>query len=166
MTGSAYGILKKELNFLQENLLHYLNYWPRNPNWTPPYASRPFLELANHLYTLPAAYGDLLRGSPNGDLMRLWGGPWDGKSPEDLKSVLLEGTAVLILEADRLMAEDNQAPVPWPFGDPLTPQEHLMNLITHMYHHRGQLHLYLKQMGAKVDTGTLYTVSDGKYRTT
>lgn len=48
-------------------------------------------------------------------------------------------------------------PIPHPFGEPATPERPALSLITHMHHHRGQLHNYLRHLGVAVDTGTLYT---------
>lgn len=152
------GLFEKELLFLKNNLIHYLNYWPENPEWRPTPSSYSFLTLANHLYTLPAAYNALFRGSSTEELMSLWGGPWHGKSREDLRSILISGVSS-IKEFLNDHSSDLEKHIPWPFGDPLPLQEHLLNLLTHMYHHRGQMHLYLKQLGAEVDTGTVYAGS-------
>lgn len=73
MTGYS-SLFEKELLFLKNNLIHYLNYWPENPEWRPTSSSFSFLTLANHLYTLPAAYNALFRGAPTEELLRLWGG--------------------------------------------------------------------------------------------
>jgi len=45
---------------------------------------------------------------------------------------------------------------PCPFYPSATAKKHLFQLITHMHHHRGQFHLYIKQLGQPVDTGTVY----------
>lgn len=148
--------LEKELRFLNNNPIHYLNYWPSDPEWKPTASSFSYLTLANHLYTLPAAYAALFKGSPSEELLSLWGGPWHGKSAQDLKMILDSGVHDVMEYIHDLTDSKSGERIPWPFGEPLLPSEHLLNLITHMYHHRGQMHLYLKQLGAEIDTGTVY----------
>lgn len=153
--------IEKELSFLQHNLDCYLNYWPAeadkagNGTWT-------LLRLAGHLYTLPAAYCALFNGAPEEELMRLWGGPWDCRTADNLRDMLNRGMTEI--RSHKLLSANGERLIPWPFGDPLSPQEHLVNLITHMYHHRGQMHLLLKEAGAAVDSGTLYMIGDGQWR--
>lgn len=152
------SLFKQELNFLQNNLIHYLEYWPTEPEWKPTDSSFTFLALANHLYTLPAAYAALFKGAPQDELFRLWGGPWHGETSDDLRAILISGVADVLTYIDDLSPSASEEAIPWPFGEPLLPRAHVLNLITHMVHHRGQMHLYLKQMGAAVDTGTVYNV--------
>ena len=41
-------------------------------------------------------------------------------------------------------------------GRSQTYQQWLLETVTHIYHHRAQLHMYLKLKGYPVDTNTLY----------
>lgn len=43
-----------------------------------------------------------------------------------------------------------------PFGGKSTPEKMTIDTITHLYHHRGQLHNYLKMLGQPISTETLF----------
>lgn len=152
-------IIQKELSFLHQNLNCYLNYWPADAGSS----SSSLLHVASHLYSLPAAYSALFNEAPEEELLKLWGGPWEYKSPEELRGILNKGMTEIL--SHKFLSANEEILIPSPFGDPLHPQEHLVNLITHMYHHRGQMHLLMKQVGAEVDTGTVYMISEGQWRT-
>lgn len=154
--------IEKELKFLHQNLNAYLNYWPVDTTQVDK-PTRSLLELASHLYALPAAYCALFNESSEEDLLELWGGPWNYQSTDDLRAVLNQGMTELL--SHKYLSASDEILILWPFGDPLSPQEHLVNLITHMYHHRGQMHLLLKEAGQNVDTGSLYMISEGQWRT-
>jgi len=147
-----------ELDFLRRNLIHYLRHWPQGrEDWRPAPNTFTLLELASHLYGLPKAYAAVLREAPREEIFRLMGGPWSARGPEDLQQMLAEGMEEFrSLLASVPAGEFAVRPVPWPFGEPLTPEQLVLNLVTHMYHHRGQFHVYLKQLGAPVDTETVY----------
>ena len=154
--------IEKELKFLHQNLNCYLEYWPMNTEQVKN-TTYSLLELACHLYTLPAAYCALFNGAPEEDLVKLWGGPWNYQTVDDFREILNTGmTEILSL---KFLSMSDEVLIPWPFGDPLCPQEHFINLITHIYHHRGQMHMLLKQAGAEIDTGTIYMISEGRWRT-
>lgn len=154
--------IEKELHFLHQNLTCYLDYWPKEAEQIGQ-PSRSLLELASHLYALPAAYCALFDGAREEDLLKLWAGPWQYRSTDDLRDILNTGMTAIM--SHKYLSTNDRLLLPWPFGDPISPQQHLINLITHMYHHRGQMHLLLKQAGANVDTGTVYMTSEGSWRT-
>jgi len=154
--------IKKELDFLQKNLNCYLQYWPINIDQVNN-TTYSLLELASHLYTLPAAYCALFNGIPEDDLLKLWGGPWNYKSIDDFREILDKGMTEIM--SHKFLSMRDEILIPWTFGNPISAREHCVNLITHMYHHRGQMHLLLKQAGAKIDTGTIYMTSEGRWRT-
>ncbi|HYF79635.1 MAG TPA: DinB family protein [Symbiobacteriaceae bacterium] len=153
-------LLERELSFLHANLKHYLTYWPEGQEqWSPvPGKAYTLLDLASHLYTQPLGYAAILRGAPPEEIIKIAGGPWDATGPADLLADLERGMAALHAALASLSDEEFAGKaIPWPFGEPLSPAAHLMTLITHIHHHRGQFHLYLKLLGLPVDTGTVYT---------
>lgn len=153
-------LMERELSFLHANLKHYMTHWPEgHENWSPvPGKAFTLLELASHLYTLPLMCAATLRGASNEEVLKLAGGPWDADGPADLLAVLDEGMETLHDELEVFSdTELAEKAIPWPFGEPLSPAAHVMALITHLYHHRGQFHLYLKLLGQPVDTETVFT---------
>ncbi|HEY8395078.1 MAG TPA: DinB family protein [Thermaerobacter sp.] len=158
MSREPRALWERELDFLRSNLLHYLRYWPPGQeDWRPVANAFSLLDLASHLYGLPKAYAAVLREAPREEIFRLMGGPWTARGPEDLRRLLEEGMEEFrTLLATVPAAEFSLRQVPWPFGEPMTPERLVLNLVTHMYHHRGQFHIYLKQLGAAVDTETVY----------
>jgi uncharacterized damage-inducible protein DinB len=152
-------LLVKQLDFLHKNLLVYLNYWPEGKeDWKPVENSFSLLELACHLCNLPDDYVLILQGKIEALNKKMEASSWPEQGPSDIASTLNRSFQELKETIDSFSDEDfTQKMIPWPFGEPLTPKEHLMNLITHMYHHRGQFHLYLKQLGKSVDTDTVFS---------
>lgn len=146
-----------ELQFLHKNLLHYLEYWPEGKNdWQPTENSFSLLKLASHLYNLPGDYALILGGELE-KYKEIIKSDWTEKDVNDLKESLDRGVKLLQETIQSFSnAEMTEKLYPWPFGEPLTAKKHLFTLITHMYHHRGQLHLYLKQLGQPVNTETLF----------
>lgn len=151
---------ERELGFLHRNLAHYLTHWPTgHEGWSPvPGKSFTLLELASHLYILPLSYAAILGMEPEAKILKLQGGPWAATGPADLLAHLNQGMDALGAALRALSDADFASkPVPWPFGEPVSPESHLLSLVTHLYHHRGQFHLYLKQLGQPVDTDTIFT---------
>lgn len=153
------GLWDRELTFLHRNLRLYLRHWPAGHEaWSAvPGKAFTLLELASHLYTLPHSCAAILRRAPEDEIIRWQGGPWEATGPQDLQRLLDQGMQALKAELERLSDQNLiEKHVPWPFGEPMPPQDHVLALITHMYHHRGQFHLYLKQLGQPVDTESVF----------
>jgi uncharacterized damage-inducible protein DinB len=84
-------------------------------------------------------------------------GEREEKGADDLRAVLDHGMAALFSAMASLSDEEWETKrLPCPFYPSATAKKHLFQLITHMHHHRGQFHLYLKQLGQPVDTETVY----------
>ena len=150
------AVWERELEFLRRNLHRYLEHWPAGQEgWRPAASAYPLLGLAEHLYGSPAWYMDVVEGG-NGET----GLQVEGEGPaatEALGAALDAGMARVQRMLDETPEDAFAARrVPWPFGDPMTAEGVVLSLVTHMYHHRGQMHLYLKQLGRPVDTDTVY----------
>jgi len=147
----------KELQFLHKNLSHYLTCWPAGKEgWKPAENSFSLLELACHLYHLPGDYALILGGKLK-ELEEKSTGEREEKGADDLRAVLDHGMAALFSAMASLSDEEWETKrLPCPFYPSATAKKHLFQLITHMHHHRGQFHLYLKQLGQPVDTETVY----------
>ncbi|MEH7239420.1 DinB family protein [Bacillus sp. JJ1562] len=152
----------KELTFLRKNLSIYLNYWSStNTQWQPHKETFSTHDLFCHLCLLPKCYSLILmpNNDDDDDILKYWGGPWNYE-PDILEQELESGCNKLTNLLNRMSIEDlTKKKYKWPFGEPLTALEHLHNMFTHVYHHRGQLHLYLKLQGVPVNTNTIYSTN-------
>jgi uncharacterized damage-inducible protein DinB len=153
-------LLMTEIEFLQKNLPLYLGYLPEGKNdWRPAPDFHTLFQLAVHLCALPSSATAILAGASNEEIMQ-WNQPLTEGDGAELRDLLDSGMYHL---REVLKGFNDEAfltkEVPQPWGPPATPEQHVMSLITHMHHHRGQLHNYLRQLGAPVSTETLYSVA-------
>jgi uncharacterized damage-inducible protein DinB len=152
-------LLMGQLLFLQKNLPFYLDVWPEGQNdWRPAPGFHTLFELGCHLCALPSMSAALLGGETDEEILA-WDKPLDEGDAGDLRDLLDAGIFHLREVVKRLPDEEfavQQVHTPW--GPPVTPAQHLLDLVTHMYHHRGQLHNYLRELGCAVSTQTLYQV--------
>jgi uncharacterized damage-inducible protein DinB len=150
-------MLMGELLFLQKNLPLYLKVWPEGQNdWRPAPEFQTLFELAVHLCALPSSTAAILAGEPDEEILQ-WNQPLKEGDAPDVRDLLDASIFHLQEVVKRFPAEEFAvAQIAQPWGPPATPAKHLLDLVTHMYHHRGQLHNYLRQLGCPVNTKTLY----------
>ena len=155
MTGR--GLLLNELEKITANAKRLLALArPEHHDWRPQEGMRTLAELANHLAQVPAVDYRLLRGDTEEQVAAL---------EQELKrddaegwcGVLQEGAAQLLQYYERLTLDqfENGSGTAY-YGRTQTNAQWLLEIITHLYHHRAQLFVYLKLNGYPVNTRTLY----------
>lgn len=152
------ALFMRELDFLHKNVALYLGLFPDDRHdWSPAPNLRSLFSLASHLAGGPEVGLAILEGRPNEEVYAL---------DEPVKS---GGRAELVAYFDRAMSAlkahvaalsdeeyaSKQLRDPFVEGT-VTPEQVVMGTITHLYHHRGQYHNYLKELGVRVDTNTVY----------
>lgn len=125
-------------------------------SWRPREGMRSLAELANHLAQIPAIDLQILKGTQEHviseqerQLIRDGGEGWVEVMRQGLSDMqrFMEKLSVDNFEHDSGTAY---------YGRTQTYSQWLLEALTHIYHHRGQLHNYLKQLGYPVNTRTLY----------
>ena len=151
------SLLTDQLAFLHKNVHVYLGRFPGEDRlgWRPAPEFFTLFELGAHLCAAPAFTAAVLRGEADEEIFK-WDVPIRQGTADDLGRLLDEAMAacrdaLARFDADAFM----MAEAPSPFGA-ATPAKHLLDLVTHMHHHRGQLHNYLRALGTGVSTDTLY----------
>jgi uncharacterized damage-inducible protein DinB len=120
---------------------------------------RTMLELANHLAQIPSIDLAIIRSLPEEDIQRLERELWQGEAL-DLKGVLREGFEETHRFMEKLsISEFETGSATAYYGRTQTYAQWLLEVITHLYHHRSQLFTYLKLTGAPVDMRGLYSNS-------
>jgi uncharacterized damage-inducible protein DinB len=149
-------LLLGQLDFLHRNLGHYLQAVPADRfEWRPAPDFFTLRDLAAHLCGLPAKQHAILTGvtGPALDALDVPA----AASLSDLRRLLDDGMAAIsAYYRDLTPAAYSTSTIQNPYAGPMTPEQMLLDLVTHLFHHRGQLHNYLRALGAGVDTGTLY----------
>jgi uncharacterized damage-inducible protein DinB len=154
---SGRGLLLSELEKITANAKRLLALArPEHYGWRPQEGMRTLAELANHLAQVPAVDYRLLRGDTEEQVAAL---------EQELKrddaegwcAVLQEGAAQLLQYYERLTLDqfENGSGTAY-YGRTQTNAQWLLEIITHLYHHRAQLFVYLKLNGYPVNTRTLY----------
>lgn len=150
-------LLSGELAFLHDNVKLYLAHYPDDRgDWSPAPALRSLFSLASHIAGIPHAALAILEGRPDEEVFA-FDQPLPGGGRDELTRCFDEGMSRFRRYVDALSEEDFRSrPVRDPFVGTVTPQAVVMGAVTHLYHHRGQLHNYLKELGAPVSTDTVY----------
>jgi uncharacterized damage-inducible protein DinB len=120
---------------------------------------RNTLELANHLAQLPSIDLAIIRAVGEEDVQRLERELWR-EDAQALKGILREGYEELHRFMEKLTISEFETGSATAFyGRTQTYAQWLLEVITHLYHHRAQLYTYLKLAGAPVDMRMLYSNS-------
>lgn len=155
MTGRL--LLLTELERLSKNVCRFLALiQPEHNGYRPQDNMRTMLELANHLAQIPAVDYRIIRGDKEGELGKLEG-ELARDNGDELCEVVREGVADMSRFYERLSFDEyeNGSATAY-FGRTQTHAQWLLEVITHMYHHRAQLFMYLKLNGYDVSTRHLY----------
>ena len=156
MTGR--GQLLKELERITGNCCHFFSLVrPEHLDYAPREGMRSLRELANHLAQIPAVDYRILRGDTEEQIVELER-QLDRQAPEEWQAVLKDGTAELARYIEHLTHDEYENGSGTAFyGRTQTNAQWLLEVITHCYHHRAQLFVYLKLNGYDVSTRTLYS---------
>ncbi len=155
MTGRS--LLLTELERIAANVARMLALIkPEDFGYRPQDNMRTMLELANHLAQVPALDLRLIRGDKEPELVKRES-ELTRDTGADLGEVLREGVRDMLAFYEHLSFDEyeNGSATAY-FGRTQTHAEWLLEVITHMYHHRAQLFMYLKLNGYPVNTRTLY----------
>ena len=155
MTGRA--LLLSELERIAANVSRMLALIkPEHYGYRPQDNLRTLLELANHLAQIPAIDLRILRGDKEPEIVRCES-ELRRESSSELRDVLREGVRDMANYFEHLSFDDyeNGSGTAF-FGRTQTHAQWLLEAITHLYHHRAQLFMYLKLNGYDVNTRTLY----------
>ncbi len=152
----AQSLLTGPLDFLHRDIHVCLRRFPGADRlgWCPTPGFFTLFELGAHLSACPAFMAGALRGDRDGEVHK-WDVPVRQGTQADLGRLLDGDTAALRAGSDG--EAFLTAGVPAPFGA-APAAGHLLNLITHMHHHRGNSTTicYVCELGTGVGTGTLY----------
>lgn len=153
----AKEMLLKEIEFLKLNVSNYIvMYNQENAQWSPDSRLRSLLSLTNHICGLPSVAVAILNGEPEETVFAL-DEPVKENSTEAFLSFFQNGCEELSsLLTSLTIDEFLNKPILNPFGGTSSPEKISIDTITHLYHHRGQLHNYLKMLGQPISTETLF----------
>ncbi|WNB91885.1 DinB family protein [Bacillus sp. NEB1478] len=118
---------------------------------------RSFLELANHLVQIPHVDLAILQEKPEADI-RMLEAKMRAENAGELTHVLEEGYHLLKSYFLSLSQEDflNKETKAFYAEKGMTQAKWLVEIVTHAFHHRGQLFTYLKQTQHDVNMFDLY----------
>ena len=118
---------------------------------------RSLRELANHLSQVPAVDLAILRGGKQEEIQALERAK-DAGSGKDWAETMELGRSELHRYMERLTLDEFENASGTAFyGRTQTNAQWLLEIVTHIYHHRAQLFVYMKLCGYAVDTSTLYS---------
>lgn len=155
MTGR--GLLLNELERVAANSCRlFALIKPEHLGYRPREGMRSLAELGNHLAQVPTVDLRLLQGDDEGQIVELEK-QLKREAPEEWIALLKEGAAELSRFIERLSINEfeNGSGTAY-YGRTQTHAQWLLEIITHLYHHRAQLFMYLKLNGYPVNTRTLY----------
>jgi uncharacterized damage-inducible protein DinB len=155
------SLLLSELAFIVRNCERLLGMLkPEHGDYRPPAADgvriRSLLELANHIAQIPQVDMAIMRGLSEEEVGKLERDLWS-REPKDLARLMREGLTELNRYMEQLsMSQFEAGSGTAYYGRTQTNCAWLLEVVTHLYHHRAQLFTYLKLLGYPVDTRTLY----------
>lgn len=155
MTGRM--LLLEELKKITENCCRLMSLAKEvHLDYRPQDGMRSLAELANHLAQVPAIDLTILKGTPEKEVQeaeRALNRP----DPAGWCEVMREGERELYRYIERLSLDEyeNNSGTAF-YGRTQTNAQWLLEIITHLYHHRAQFFMYLKLNGYDVSTKTLY----------
>ena len=149
--------LLEELKKISENCCRLLSQArAEHSDYRPQDNVRSLAELANHLAQIPAIDLLILKGTPEKEVQEAEQ-VLDRSDPAGWCQVLRDGARELHRYMEKLSFDEyeNNSGTAF-YGRTQTNAQWLLEIITHLYHHRAQLFMYLKLNGYDVNTRTLY----------
>ena len=123
----------------------------------PKGATRTLLDLANHFAALPLVDLATLQASRR-QVVETIEETLHGAGPEDWTDIFVRGAKAVEEYFERMTDEEFETKTSRAhYGTSKTQAGWLLETICHIYHHRGQLYVYLKMLGVPVDVEHLYT---------
>ena len=156
MTGR--GLLLNELEWITGNCCRLFDLLKQDDyGYTPLAGTRTILELANHLCQLPQIDLRIIQGKSGVEIEELEKSLWR-EHPKAMAGVMREGADDLRKFMENLSLDDyeNGSGTAY-FGRTQTYCRWLLEVVTHCYHHRAQLFMYMKLKGYDVGTRELYS---------
>jgi len=149
--------LLEELRKITENCCRLLSLArEEHLDYRPQEGMRSLRELANHLAQVPAVDLTILKGATEKEVQEAERS-LDRSDPAGWQEVLRDGQKELYRYIERLSLDEyeNNSGTAF-YGRTQTNAQWLLEIITHLYHHRAQFFMYLKLNGYDVSTKTLY----------
>ncbi len=154
---STRALLLSELEWISGNCQRLIRMIkPEHFGWRPFESMRSLHELANHLAQVPAIDLLILRGAAEEEVQKAEQS-WMRDDPGAIAEALRQGTLALREYIDKLTLDqfENESGTAF-YGRTQTNAKWLLEVSTHLYHHRAQLFMYLKLNGYPVNTRSLY----------
>ncbi|MCB1186631.1 DinB family protein [bacterium] len=151
------GLLLNELEHVLRNCRNIIELIePDDLGFRPAANMRTLEELVNHLAQIPAIDLLIMRGAEEAEVQDREKKMF-ARSRDDLFKNMERGSRDMTRFMEGLTFDEfeNGNGVAF-YGRSQTYQQWLLETVTHIYHHRAQLHMYLKIKGYPVDTNTLY----------
>lgn len=156
MTGR--GLLLNELDWIVANCCRlFALAKPDHLDWSPLEGVRTLKQLANHLCQIPAVDLRIIKGDGEQEVEK-YETELSTDSAERWCAMMKDGARDLRRFMELLSFDDyeNGSATAY-FGRTQTHARWLLEVVTHIYHHRAQLFMYLKLNGYAVGTRDLYT---------
>lgn len=132
---------------------------PEQWDFRPHESMRSVVELAQHLATVPAVELAILQELPMEEAGKVAGSVGHLRDAGSLSEVMHSGVQALKSYMTSLDEADFLYKGTAPFfakHHPVVQVKWLIEITTHLYHHRGQLFTYMKQLGLPVSMRDLY----------
>ncbi len=156
MTGR--GLLLDELDRIVANCCRFLELAkPEQHDWRPQEGMRTLIELANHLAQIPSVDLRIIKGDTE-QQVEDYERELTRDSGRALCGVMREGARDVRRFMEGLGFDDyeNGSATAY-FGRTQTHSQWLLETVTHIYHHRAMLFIYLKLNGHRIGTRELYS---------
>jgi len=156
MTGR--GLLLDELEWITGNCCRLFGMVkPEHLDWLPQEGMRSLCDVANHLAQIPSVDLRIMKGDGEQEIKELERSLMH-REPREWSEEMRSGVTALrhFMETLSFDEYENGSGTAF-YGRTQTYANWLLEVITHIYHHRAQLFMYLKLNGYKVDTSTLYS---------
>lgn len=152
------GLLLNELEHVLRNCRRIIDMIkPDDLAFRPTAQMRSLEELINHLAQIPSIDLLIMKGGEEKEIQerekKLF-----ARSRDEISEVMKTGIEDMTRFMEGLSMDEFETGTGLAFyGRSQTYQQWLLETVTHVYHHRAQLHMYLKIKGYPVDTNTLYS---------
>ena len=153
----------------REQLLHQLNAVTQSVSdlfhltpihrldYRPAKAVRSLLELGNHFAAVPLVDLAILQGNPH-QVTETIEDTLHGAGPRDWIEIFERGARAVVEYFERLSEEEFETRFTRAhYGTANIQCVWLLELLGHIYHHRGQFYAYLRMLNVPVDVEHLYT---------